>query len=289
MANIGTIKYNNGSSWVDILHPINSFFFSYDSTSPSELFGGTWTQVTDAAIRGATGVGYIGSDTHILTSNEMPSHRHNLQLLGDILFTKGGKVNQGAGAGAWTVPNDWGGGLRIQETGGGQHTQSCNAPSTATFGIERLNKRGDGECLTLNTRPQTARGKTFSILLGRIISQMRALRPQTSLAARGRKSQTGGSCGPQPIRALVEAIRTTTGRLSGGGTTKHTLTLMPIKISHTQGLKTCRVEIFNSIITGFQDSLGNPAHLLQALSHPSEGATFGIGLLSSSLLIGGEA
>ena len=137
MANIGTIKYKNGSSWVDILHPINSFFFSYDSTSPSELFGGTWTQVTNAAIRGATSVGYTGSDTHILTLNEMPSHTHNLQLLGDILFTKSGKVNPGGGAGAWTVPIDWGGGLRIQATGGGRHIQSCNALSIVSSGIEQ--------------------------------------------------------------------------------------------------------------------------------------------------------
>ena len=76
MASVGTIKYRNGSSWIDILHPVNSFYISYDSTSPASLFGGTWTQITDAVLRGATDVGYIGADTHTLTIDEMPSHNH---------------------------------------------------------------------------------------------------------------------------------------------------------------------------------------------------------------------
>lgn len=80
MASVGTIKYKNGSSWIDILHPINSFYISYASTSPSSLFGGVWTQVRNAVLRGATGIGYVGSDTHILIISEMPSHTHSMKL-----------------------------------------------------------------------------------------------------------------------------------------------------------------------------------------------------------------
>lgn len=76
MASVGTIKYKNGSSWIDILHPVNSFYISYASTSPANLFGGTWTQITNAVIRGAASRGYVGSDTHTLTVNEMPQHAH---------------------------------------------------------------------------------------------------------------------------------------------------------------------------------------------------------------------
>lgn len=85
MASVGTIKYKNGSSWIDILHPVGSFYLSSKSTSPSSLFGGTWTQVTNAALRGASSLGYTGSDTHTLTINEMPSHRHaqNTPYYGD--------------------------------------------------------------------------------------------------------------------------------------------------------------------------------------------------------------
>ena len=140
MASVGTIKYKNGSSWIDILHPVNSFYFSYAPTSPSSLFGGTWTQVTDAAIRGNTSVGYVGSDTHILTVNEMPSHRHNWTA-----YNNGQKIP----AQPYTSPQNfvgsettWTGESFIGYTGGGQHTQSCNAPSTAISGIAlRKSKR----------------------------------------------------------------------------------------------------------------------------------------------------
>lgn len=98
MASVGTIKYKNGSSWIDILHPVNSFYISYASTSPASLFGGTWTQITNAALRGASTAGYIGTDTHILTVDEMPSHRHSIPQTYN--------VSEGAGA---TVPawNSW--------------------------------------------------------------------------------------------------------------------------------------------------------------------------------------
>ena len=74
MASVGTIKYKNGSSWIDILHPVNSFYISYASTSPANLFGGTWTQVTNAALRGATSKGYTDSRGGASTFSELPSY-----------------------------------------------------------------------------------------------------------------------------------------------------------------------------------------------------------------------
>ena len=94
MASVGTIKYKNGSSWIDILHPVNSFYFSYASTSPANLFGGTWTQVTNAALRGATNVGYTGSDSHTLTVDEIPAHAHVVTSLG--YNTNGGTNTHGS-------------------------------------------------------------------------------------------------------------------------------------------------------------------------------------------------
>ena len=76
MASVGTIKYKNGSSWIDILHPVGSFYFSTSSTSPVSLFGGSWTQVTGAAIRGNTSTGYVGADTTTLTASQLPQHHH---------------------------------------------------------------------------------------------------------------------------------------------------------------------------------------------------------------------
>ncbi len=62
------------------IYPIGSIYTSVESTSPAELFGGTWTQIKDRFIlacgdtytNGAMG----GASTHTLTVNEMPSHSH---------------------------------------------------------------------------------------------------------------------------------------------------------------------------------------------------------------------
>lgn len=68
-------------SWVnllDVVYPIGSIYCSNSSTSPADIIGGTWTQIENAVLRGTTdSVGYVGSDTHAITSNEMPSHNHS--------------------------------------------------------------------------------------------------------------------------------------------------------------------------------------------------------------------
>ena len=62
-----------------VIYPVGAIYASANSTSPASLLGGSWTQITNAALRGATSVGYTGSDTHILTIKEMPSHIHNMK------------------------------------------------------------------------------------------------------------------------------------------------------------------------------------------------------------------
>lgn len=143
MASVGTIKYKNGSSWIDILHPVNSFYFSYASTSPSSLFGGTWTQVTNAALRGATSTGYTGSDTCTLTTAQIPSHSHHHNAW--TYMNADGSGNMGwisAPAGSNIKYANIG---PTNQTGGGGHTPTCNAPSTVISGIaqRKLCKRGD--------------------------------------------------------------------------------------------------------------------------------------------------
>lgn len=58
------------------VYPVGSIYASTVSTSPANIIGGTWAQITNAAIRAATSTGYVGSDTHTLTVDEIPSHRH---------------------------------------------------------------------------------------------------------------------------------------------------------------------------------------------------------------------
>lgn len=63
---------------------------SVNNINPTEFFGGTWEQIEDRFLlacgstykAGATG----GEATHKLTTNEMPTHRHDLKFV----YTGGG-------------------------------------------------------------------------------------------------------------------------------------------------------------------------------------------------------
>lgn len=78
-----------GTALLDLLHPVGSIFQSTDSTSPAELFGGTWEQVKDvfllaagdAHAAGSTG----GEEEHILTAAEMANHTHGYDYTGQSI------------------------------------------------------------------------------------------------------------------------------------------------------------------------------------------------------------
>lgn len=76
-----------------VIYPVGAIYITTSSTSPSSLIGGTWEKIEDAVVRGtSSAVGYIGSDTHTLTIDEMPSHNH---LMGRFwhVGTKGNLAN----------------------------------------------------------------------------------------------------------------------------------------------------------------------------------------------------
>ena len=70
---------DTSSSSIDA-YPVGSIYMSVNSTSPATLFGGTWQRIQDRFLiaagptykAGGTG----GEAEHVLTVNEMPSHRH---------------------------------------------------------------------------------------------------------------------------------------------------------------------------------------------------------------------
>lgn len=72
-------------------HPVGSYYWSNDSTSPATLFGGTWEALPAGYTLIAQGSGsdsfgsftyeagkQYGERKHQLTTNEMPSHSHTL-------------------------------------------------------------------------------------------------------------------------------------------------------------------------------------------------------------------
>ncbi len=124
MPSVGTIKYKNGNSWVDILHPVGSFYMSTQSTSPSSLFGGTWIQITDAALRGASTIGYIGSDTCTLTTSQIPPHTHTVSanIWCDITRNDSGGNHIPCHYTNWNISDRHGKGYIDSTGGGGTHT-----------------------------------------------------------------------------------------------------------------------------------------------------------------------
>lgn len=72
---------NGGSQniWKTV-YPVGTVYISYNSTSPAELFGGSWTQLTGRFLRANNGTGTGGADTITLTAAQsgLPSHSHSI-------------------------------------------------------------------------------------------------------------------------------------------------------------------------------------------------------------------
>lgn len=78
-----------GKALLDYLHPVGSIYQSTDSTSPADLFGGSWEQIKDRFLlaagdshdAGSTG----GEEEHILTAAEMANHTHGYDYTGQSI------------------------------------------------------------------------------------------------------------------------------------------------------------------------------------------------------------
>lgn len=172
---------------LDVVYPVGSVYSSSVSTSPAALVGGTWTRIEGAALRG-TGTnetdGYLGSDQHVLTVDEMPSHEHKTNI--PIAQYNGGDDNY------WVSEirqngNRWYG--TAEAVGGGRRTPSYSVRSTSTCGtaLPKNCLRGDVACLTLTSW-------TSSTPWGRIISPQQKSLHQYQSVAPGQPSKAVGSC-----------------------------------------------------------------------------------------------
>lgn len=104
----------NGKSLTDVIYPVGAIYLSVNSTSPADLFGGTWEQLKD---RFLLGVGDIykedttgGEASHILTVDEMPRHNHVglMTVEGELNydFNRSGAADSGGGYGT-SIGSDW--------------------------------------------------------------------------------------------------------------------------------------------------------------------------------------
>ena len=63
-------------SLLDLTYPVGAYYLSSVSTSPASFFGGAWSVLTGKFLYCNSGTGTGGSNTHTLTSSQMPSHSH---------------------------------------------------------------------------------------------------------------------------------------------------------------------------------------------------------------------
>ena len=114
---------------LEIIYPIGAFYISNNNTSPAELIGGEWEQIVGAVLRGDNEIGYTGQDTHTITVDEMPSHKHQASNR-YFAYAAGGELNAATYGTAQktTSAGD------TAYTGGGNLCHSSNVPTIATFG-----------------------------------------------------------------------------------------------------------------------------------------------------------
>lgn len=105
-----------------IPYPVGSIYMSVNSTSPAQLFGGTWARINNAFLWASDEnapqyIGYTGGEyNHTLTIDEMPSHQHDLQNENYYGSTVNWSTN-GVGA---TSNKGFAGNVRTAPNGGGK-------------------------------------------------------------------------------------------------------------------------------------------------------------------------
>ena len=91
---------NIKSTIFDDIYPVGSIYMSVNSTNPSTLFGGTWTQLKDRFLLGAgstyTNGSTGGSATQRLSAANLPSHTHP-----QYVATNGGSTSANLDYNGW--------------------------------------------------------------------------------------------------------------------------------------------------------------------------------------------
>ena len=100
--NSGGIVQINGINIFQYIYPVGAVYISTTLVDPATLFGGTWQRIEDRFLLAASEVyeaGSVGGEaSHLLTVNEIPSHRH-VGIYGGNSERKGGYGSTGTHTG----------------------------------------------------------------------------------------------------------------------------------------------------------------------------------------------
>ena len=153
-----------------VIYPIGAIFASASSTSPSSMFGGTWSQITgDACLMAGTAVGNAGSKK--ITIENMPRHNHPLANDLGCGWQANANTSDRLFYGRYTQArpiSDFG---HAAYQGGGKII--CLTPTDVTCGNvlpskEDRQHRGDASCVT----SKTSKSKLVQVLKQFVHSQL---------------------------------------------------------------------------------------------------------------------
>lgn len=103
-----TSELENDNNFLTSLnfYPVGSIYISANDTNPSNLFGGTWEQIKDRFLLGAsekyTNGSIGGEEEHTLTEKELPAHFHSGIQVNNPKRTNFDYIgSERADAGAW--------------------------------------------------------------------------------------------------------------------------------------------------------------------------------------------
>ena len=212
MRNQQNVKVRVNSNFETICpFPVGYVYMSSNSTSPANIYGGTWSAISGGRYMRAAGAwGNGGSNT--ITINQMPSHNHIIPK--HYVYDKTGwsapinglSLPQVANPAPSSTPFATVAGLdAVTNTGGGQHSTL----RTKMFGRgTELPREGDASCVTYSKFKSglavRLKGFVHSQLATSICQAVRQV-PQVFTVVRGHLSQTLDSCG-QAVRGMAQAV-----------------------------------------------------------------------------------
>ena len=127
-------------SLTNLIYPVGSYYMSSSSTSPASLFGGAWSALTGRFLYCDNGTGTGGSNTHTLTTSQMPGHSHTTGMWQSGSEAQGYGLLPAEGFGNRVIvktPSSTG--LSTSWEGGGLLTTICQRIRRAIVGEEPLN------------------------------------------------------------------------------------------------------------------------------------------------------
>lgn len=117
---MATLKFKNGTQWVDFLetvYPVGSVYLTFENTSPADLFGGTWTQLQSGrylmAVTGKDkpepgGFGSVTLDLDHTHAQRLSFTSKYASGVNGVAYTNGGTVPMpgiSVHRSSWTFPN----------------------------------------------------------------------------------------------------------------------------------------------------------------------------------------